>query len=157
MSTVILYMTRHGCAEKAAHLIKTVIGEDTDLVNLRNKRKFDIRRYDTIIIGGSIHAGMIQKRVRKFCERNKEKLLQKRLGLYLCCMYEGDAAEKQFEDAFEEDLRNRATATGLFGGEFDFQKMNFLERQIVTKMADITDSVSRIDEDAIRQFAGHFI
>ena len=157
MSTVIVYMTRHGCAEKAAHLLKDVIGEDTELVNLRNKRKFDISRYDTAIIGGSIHAGMVQKRVRKFCENNRETLLQKRLGLYLCCMYEGETAEKQFEDAFEEDLRSHATAAGLFGGEFDFKKMNFLERKIVTKIADITDSISRIDDDAIRQFAGKFI
>ena len=157
MSTVIVYMTRHGCSENAAYLLKNVIGEDTVLVNLRNKQKFDISRYDTVIIGGSIHAGMVQKRVRKFCEKNREALLQKRLGLFLCCMYEGETAEKQFEDAFDQDLRAHATATGLFGGEFDFQKMNFLERQIVTKMADITDSISRINADAIRQFAGKFL
>jgi len=150
-------MTRHGCAEKAAHSIRSIVGGDTDLVNLRNKRRVDISVYDTVIIGGSIHAGMIQKRVRKFCEKNKEMLLQKRLGLYLCCMYEGETAEKQFGDAFEEKLRRHAVATGLFGGEFDFTKMNFIERKIVTKIADITESISRIDEDAIRQFAGKFL
>jgi menaquinone-dependent protoporphyrinogen oxidase len=150
-------MTRHGCAERAAHSIKNIIGESTDLVNLRIKRRVDISAYDTVIIGGSIHAGMVQKRVRKFCEKNKEKLLQKRLGLYLCCMYEGETAGKQFEEAFEEELRRHAVATGLFGGEFNFAKMNFIERRIVTKIADITESISRIDEKAIGQFAGKFL
>ena len=70
MKTLILYATRHGCAEKCATKL-----------------------------GGSIHAGKIQKGVKDFCAKNLEVLKGKRLGLYLCCMEEGPKAEAQFAAA----------------------------------------------------------
>ncbi|MCK5056889.1 MAG: hypothetical protein KAT34_09555 [Candidatus Aminicenantes bacterium] len=44
-------------------------------------------------------------------------------------------------------------AAGLFGGEFNFYMMNFLEKAIVKKVAGVTDSISKIKGDQINQFA----
>ena len=153
MGTMIAYMTKHGCTEKAAEMLNEHLGGAAELVDLKRQKSPDLSRYDTVIVGGSIHAGKMQKDVRKYLERNTEALLTKRLGLYLCCMEEGDTARKQFDEAFPVELRRHAAATGLFGGEFDFERMNFIERKLIKKVAGIEKSVSRIDEDAIREFA----
>ena len=153
MSTLVVYVTTHGCTEKAAEMLEQLIRDDVRLVNLKKQKTGDISSFDTIILGGSIHAGRIQGKVKRFCLDHLEILKQKRLGLFLCCMEEGDTAEKQFTEAFPGELRTHAAVTGLFGGEFNFQKMNFLQRAIVKKVAHITESVSKIKEDQIRQFA----
>lgn len=156
MSILIVYMTRHGCAGKAAELLEGKINDEVTIINLKKDSKPDLSKFDTIIIGGSIHAGRVQKGIKKFCRMNLDMLLKKGLGLYLCCMEEGEKAQKQFDEAYSEELRNHATATGLFGGEFDLNKMNFFERAIVKKVAHITENVSKLNEEAIHQFANKF-
>jgi len=156
MSTLITYMTRHGCAEKAAELLEGKMNDDVTIINLKKNFKPDLSKFDTIIIGGSIHAGKIQKGIKNFCQKNLNTLLKKRLGLFLCCMEEGEAAQKQLDDAYSEELRNHATAKGLFGGEFNLNKMNFIERAIVKKAANISENVSKLNEAAIHQFASKF-
>ena len=153
MSTAIVYITRHGCTGKAARILREKLGGDVTAVNLKSDGTPDLSQYDTVIVGGSIHVGRIQRRITKFIEKHLEELLAKRLGLYLCCMYEEERAEKQFEEAYPLELRDHACATGLFGGEFDFSKMNFFERKIVKKVANIEESVSRLDPGAIEEFA----
>jgi menaquinone-dependent protoporphyrinogen oxidase len=153
MSTLIAYVTTHGCTEKAAQMLKEQLKDDVTLVNLKKNSRPDLSTFDTIIIGGSIHAGQIQGRVKRFCQDHLETLKQKRLGLFLCCMEEGDTAQKQFDEAFPAELRTHASVTGLFGGEFDFDKMNFFYRAIIKKMAGTTESISKIKKDNIHQFA----
>ena len=98
----------------------------------------------------------MQKGIKKFCQKNFNMLLKKRLGLFLCCMEEGETAQKQFDEAYSEELRNHVAAAGLFGGEFDFNKMNFFERAIVKKVANISENVSKLKEETIHQFASKF-
>lgn len=153
MSTLIVYVTTHGCTEKAAQMLEELLNDDVSLVNLKKSSRPDLSSFDTIIIGGSIHAGQIQRRVKRFCLDHLDTLKQKRLGLFLCCMEEGATAQKQFDEAFPAELRTHAAVTGLFGGKFDFDKMNFFYRAIVKKVAGITESVSKIKKDNIHQFA----
>ena len=112
-----------------------------------------IDTYDTVIIGGSIHAGMLQRSVKKFCNDHTKILLRKKVGLFLCCMEEGEKAEKQFNDNYPQILRDHASAKGTFGGEFIFEKMNIIAKSIVKKVANIGHSVSKISEESIKQFA----
>ena len=152
MQTLIVYASKHGCTEKCAMKLMEKLKGQIDLASLKTKPKINFEKYDTIIIGGSIHAGRIQKRVKEFCGKHADQLLTKKLGLFLCCMEEGDTARKQFDEAFPEDLRNHAKATGLFGGEFNFEKMNAIERAIIRKIVKPDQSVSKIDEEAIEAF-----
>lgn len=152
MPAVIIYMSLHGCAEKAAQSLKEMNWKKTDLVNLRNKPVPDLNEYDTVIIGGSVHMGQIQGKIRKFCNTFEKELLTKRLGLYLCHMYEGETAVRQFNDAYSERLRNHAVAKGLFGGEFCLDKMNFFEKALVKKAAGAGASISKINQNAIEGF-----
>lgn len=157
MSTLIVYMTRHGCAAKAAAMLEARLEGEVKVADLKKDKKISPGPYSTVIVGGSIHAGMVQRKIKKFCRDNMDLLLARRLGLFLCCMEEGEKARKQFEDAFPPELRSHAIATGLFGGEFDFSKMNFLEKKIIRNVAEITENVSKINDRAIEDFASQLV
>lgn len=152
MSTLIAYMTTHGCTEKVVQTLENGLNDNVEIVTLKKKPPRDLSGFDTVIIGGSIHMGKIQQKVNQFCRDHLDTLKQKRLGLFLCCMYEGDTAQKQFDDAFPSELREHAAATGLFGGAYDFSEMNFLQKAVVKKVENISESVSRLKEDNIQQF-----
>ncbi len=152
MQALIVYMSLHGCAEKAAKMLRDISWKKVGLVNLRLQDPPDLNAFETVIIGGSVHMGMIQGKIRKFCNESENELLTKRLGLYLCHMYEGETAIRQFTDAYSETLRNHAVAKGLFGGEFNIDKMNQYERSLVNKAAGINKSVVQINTKAIEGF-----
>lgn len=153
MKTLIVFTTTHGCTEACATKLRHQLKSDAEVINIKKKKPGNLSDYETIIIGGSIHAGKIQKKIKKFCQENLEILKQKKLGLFLCCMEVGEQAQKQFQDAFPGELIDHASATGFFGGEFNFDKMNFIEKAIIKKVAKIEKSVSKIDETNIVEFA----
>lgn len=153
MKTAITYCTTHGCTERIACKIKNSLGGDIQLINLKKDSDPKIGCYDRIIIGGSIHAGQIQKRVKEFCLKNLDELKNKELGLFICCMEEDlEKAQIQLLNAFPKELHHQAKATACLGGEFNFEKMNYLQRMIVKKLAHVENSVSRINEEAIKGF-----
>jgi menaquinone-dependent protoporphyrinogen oxidase len=153
MKTAIVYTTKHGCTDKCAHTLANNLEKETSLFNIELEDDINLDHFDTVIVGGSIHAGMINKKIKSFINKNLALLLEKKIGLFLCCMYEGDQALEQFRNAFPEPLRNKAEAHGLFGGEFEFEKMNFLEKAIVKKVANVEHSVSNINYANIKAFA----
>ncbi|MCX6567119.1 MAG: flavodoxin domain-containing protein [Candidatus Aminicenantes bacterium] len=152
MKTLIVYATTHGCTRKYAEILASLL-PGAILSELKTDPSPGLDAYDTVVVGGSIHAGMIQKSVRVFCEKNRDVLRQKKLGLFVSCMEEGEKARQQLEKAFPADLISGAAAVAHFGGAFDFDKMNFLERTIVRKVAKVSASVSKFDEAAVRDFA----
>lgn len=152
MKILIVYSTKHGCTEKCANKLKNRLTGEIELLNLKNSIKMDLNNYETIIIGGSIHAGQIQKKVKQFCRNNLNLMKEKKIGLFICCMEEGEKATNEFKEAFPEELIKHASATGIFGGEFNFEKMNFIERSIVKKIANVDKTVSKIYEENITKF-----
>lgn len=152
MKTLIVYTTKHGCTEKCAIKLKSSLTGETELRNLKKSAKIDLNDFKVIIIGGSIHLGQIQKKIKQFCLNNLDLLKGKKIGLFLCCMEEGEKAANQFNEAFPEELIKHASATGIFGGEFNFEKMNFIERSVVKKIAKADKSVSKISEENIAKF-----
>ncbi len=155
MATVIIYSTRHGATKKCAELLKFKLF-GSELADLKEALDLQLSGYDTVILGGSIQAGKVKGAFRKYCEKNKEELLKKKLGLYICCMSEDKQAEDQLKNNFSPELYEKALAKDYFGGIFDFAKMNFLERFIIKKVAKVKESVFKIKEDRITKFAEKF-
>lgn len=153
MKTLIAYCTTHGCTRKTALELKDFLGENVQLTNLKEDPSPDLSDFDRVIIGGSIHAGQIQKRVKEFCKKNLSELQQKELGLFVCCMEEGEKARMQLMEAFPEELHRHAKASAYFGGEFNLEKMNFFQKMIVKKVAQVGHSTSKVDHEAIRKFS----
>jgi len=152
MKTLIVYMTHHGTTRKVVERLVDGIGsEQTEVINLEKHPNPDLSVYDTIIVGGSIHMGQIQTGVKKFCEANKDYLLQKQLGLFLCFMNQ-ELGQEEFNNAYSQELRNHAKAHGLFGGELLFEKMNFIEKFIVKMVSRGNTSRSQLDYEAMDKF-----
>jgi menaquinone-dependent protoporphyrinogen oxidase len=149
---LIVYETLHGSAEKCAMLLREQLNHETELIRLKENENIDLSGYDIIIVGGSIHMGVIHTRVRNFVQKNFDLLNCKPHGLYLCCMEQGDSAKVQFENAFPEKLRSSSIANGLFGGEFNFKKMSIFDRTFTKKVAKVNTSISRLDINEINNF-----
>lgn len=150
-------MSSHGTTENIAKMIRAELPKQSiELINLKKNRSPKLEKFDQFILGASIHAGVIPKRMRKLMIKNSALLKSKKLGLYLCCMEEGEKAKEQFENAFPEELREYAKSAKLLGGEFVFEKMNFIERAMVRKIAGTNKSISKIRVDEIKKFAKTF-
>ena len=132
MQTLIVYMSHHGTTHKVAMWLQEKLGTDTTtVVNLEKDKLPDLSEYSTVLIGGSIHIGQIQKKIKAFCDKNLDLLLKKNIGLFLCFM-DIEHGQKEFDHAFPAELRHHAKAKGLFGGELIFAEMNFFEK-LMTK------------------------
>ena len=153
MKTLIVYASKHGCAQNAAEKLAKAFGQDTEVNNVCNITRIDLEDFDRIIIGGSIHAGRIQGQIKNFARKNLNPLLQKQIGLFICHMEEdNEKAMKELTDNFPDPLVEHAIAKGLFGGEFDLEKMNFVEKFIIKKVAHVTESVSNVHDENIENF-----
>ena len=112
MKTLIVYCSSHGTTEKAVQILSEWMEGEVLAVDLkRDKITFDVRNFDFVIIGGSIHAGSIQGKIEHFIGKHYNELLTKRLGLFLCCWHDGQTAIEQFNEAYPEELRNDQSQT----------------------------------------------
>ena len=152
MRNLIVYMTHHGTTQKVVERLADGLGrDDTAVVNLEMDLIPDITTFETVIVGGSIHIGQIQPKIKRFCEQQKELLLTRNLGLFLCFMNK-ELAQQEFKNAYPKELRDQAIAHGLFGGGFLIEKMNFVEKFIVKKVAKEVKTRSELDFSAIEGF-----
>jgi menaquinone-dependent protoporphyrinogen oxidase len=150
---VIVFMSKHGTTEKVARILKDSIkNEPVTIINLKKQRNPDVRNCDLILIGGSFHVGKIQKNVRRFCIKNEKLLLTKTVGIFVCGMFTGDEAQKEFNNAFSEKLRNHAKAKSFMGYELYFEKMNPVTRAIMKKNSGATQNVYKIDLKSLSSF-----
>ncbi|MBO6535143.1 MAG: flavodoxin domain-containing protein [Balneolaceae bacterium] len=153
MDTLIVYASKHGTTHEIAERISRLIGFNRcRTINIAKEKVPSLENYDTVIIGGSIYFGKIQKKIQRFCEENLQELLTKRIGLFICCM-NNEAAKEEFNGAFPADLISHAAATGEFGGTFNFEDMNFIEKFIVRKHIGVDHTIRRINAQSINHFA----
>ena len=153
MNTLIVYASNHGTTAKVAERISRLMGYNRcKTVNIREITPPPLDQFDSIIIGGSIHYGKVQKIIRKYCETHMDELLTKKLGLFICYMDKTQEME-EYLNSFPAPLIKHAHAEGFFGGEINYDKMNFVEKFIVRKHLGHTDSISRIDSQSINHFA----
>ena len=167
MKILIAYSTKYGAAAQCADKIAAKIKGECDMVNLKTEAVPDITKYDKIIIGGSVYASNIQDEVKKFCNDNLEKLLQKPLGLFISSMgADQSMLESNFRFSFPPELMEHAVIADSLGGVFNFPKMKTLERMVIKiicrsmKKKGLIDAVpsgkevvSTISEERIEIFA----
>jgi menaquinone-dependent protoporphyrinogen oxidase len=149
IKTAIIYTSHHGTTETVAKLIQQQLQPlPVDLIDLKINKHPCTGNYETIILGSSIHAGKNQSVMQNFCKRYMPELLQKRIGLFLCCMNKAES-EQNIQNAYPEILRNRAFSIQLMGGEYRMEKMNFIEKFLLKKIVKVTSSQSSINYAAV--------
>ena len=125
---------------------------DVDVIDLKISKKIDLNPYDTVIIGGSIYAGRIQNSLVRFCEKQKKQLIKKKLGLFICCLYEDEKAAQELEENYPDWLKARSTAREWFGGRATLARMRAIDRFLFTRIAKMSSDVSKIRDDKIERF-----
>lgn len=144
MKILIIYGSKHGCAEKCSKILKGKLQGEVTIVHAKKGQVLDISLFNKIIIGGSIYAGRIQKEIIEFCSMNLNELKKKKIGLFICCMNK-DNASMQLNSSFPTELLNMAVVKDNFGGEFLFEKMNVFERFIVKMVAKSDKGIPEVD------------
>lgn len=115
------------------------------VVDIKKNKMPDINSFDNIVVGGSIYAGNIQKGIKEFCLKNLEILKNKKIGIFVCCMTEGEKAIEQLNSCFPNELVSMATVKEHFGGGFIFSKMNFFEKTIIKMVSKKENKGSKVD------------
>ena len=152
MKVIVIYASKHGSTLRVAEKIVAGLGAETEKIPIEKGKDLALEKYDLVVIGGSIHAGSIQRKIKRFCQNNLAALQSTKLALFICCMEEGESAEKQLRNAFPAELLEHAITSDYLGGEFNFDRMNFLERAIIKKISGTTESVSKLKEEKIQAF-----
>ncbi len=153
-NTLIVFASNHGTVERCARELFKLIEGKVDLCNLNRREAIpDLKHYDTLIVGGSIHYGKIQGVIAGFCKNNQADLADKRLGLFINCLYPGEKARQQLEGAFPEDLSRHALVCDYFGGELNEKRMNCWERFITRQIVRSEELEVMLYKDKITRFA----
>jgi menaquinone-dependent protoporphyrinogen oxidase len=154
--TLIIYASRHGsvryCAQKLSQLLK----DECRVADCSKERIPDITAYDRVIIGFSIHAGSIQKSIKRWIDQHLDRLISMKPGLFCCCLSKEEQAIEYFHKDLPKPVIQSAGAIGMFGAIVDFAKMGLFERFIMKRITKRQGSYSTIDQDAIAHFVTQF-
>ena len=152
MRAAIFYSSKHGTTEKISNYIKERLdGYDIELIELTGANLPEVNEYDLVILGGSIHVGKIQDSISEFCSLRESELLYKKVGLFICGMLD-EKLQEEFDNAYSDTMKEHSIASGIFGGELLFEKMNILERFVVKRVTKVSSTVSKIDYHSIDEF-----
>lgn len=150
--TAVIYATMHGTTEKAAKYIAENLSTEVDLIPL-DKKNINLANYDTVILGTSIHMGVVLGQMKRFYKHNLEELKTKTLGLFICGMEPNlDRQNHELNTAYPPELQQKAKAIAFAGGEFLFDKMNFFQKTIIKAVTKNDKNVSQIHYDVLDHF-----
>ena len=154
MKTAIIYTSKKGTTKKVAHHIADKLGtENSELIDIKKNKNIEFSKYDMIVLGSPIYAGNPANSMRKFYSKYMQELVNRPLSLFVCGMEDQyDKRQVELNNAYPEQLIKHSKASGFMGGEFLFEKMNFLEKAIIKKIAKTDKSVSSIDVGNIDLF-----
>ncbi len=153
MKTLIIYTTKYGCVEKAVNILKSKIEGDVSVANITREKAPGPEPFDNIILGGSIYVGKIQKALTKYIDANLRTLLSKKVGLFICAAQPEPVCTKELEDNFPVELYEHAVVKEVFGHEYRLEKVSFIHKMILRKVAGVTESASALSEEKIGNFA----
>ena len=151
MKTLILFATKYGATAVIAQKIADKI-QGAALHNLKTKGLPSVADYDCVIIGSSVYAGRIRKEARVFLSKNKNLLVEKKLGFFVSGIG-ASGGDKFLKDNFPADLLQNARAAAFLGGIFDPQKAGSFERFIIKIITKSSACINIIDDKKIEEFA----
>ena len=152
MKVLILYQTKKRCTRECAIELGNLI-DNSCVQDVTKTKKLNIDDYSKIIIGTSIWGGRFHKRIKKFIEKNEEKLLQKDLGFFVCS---GEMKEEFIKNNISPKLLAHAKHKYLVGGKLILKEYNFLMRFGLRKAAQVTEDCNTVDHNKIAELATHF-
>lgn len=156
MKTLIIYSGKYGTTKLCAEKLGTLLNESVQIASIQEVKDSDLSACDRIIIGSSVYAGAISKKLKKFCVTHEELLKMKSVCIFICSGTEATYSQNNMNRWFPT-LNEYALVKGYFGGVFDFSKMNAIERFIIKQMSKKNlGPEPKILEENIEIFARNF-
>jgi len=155
LKVAVIYYSKYGTTEKVASSIveKLMETNEVECFSLKKNLNPDISGFNWVILGTPIYAGQPSKKMKAFCKKNEPVLLEKKTALFVCGMEPyRKKREKEVKDAYPNVLQDKAFVAAFLGGAFLFERMNFVERLIIRKIAKTYKTVERILWDDINDF-----
>lgn len=153
MKAIILYTTKHGCAEEVAKVLQCHLGAGTERVNLMKAQPDNLAMYDTVILGGSVYFGRVQKNLRHFIHQERTNLAGKNLGLFICAGAQGSKAEAELDQIFPKELRDHATVCAVLGDKIVSTRLSRFEKWVVRIVDGTKGNRGGLHNDKIHEFA----
>ena len=155
MKTLVLYASKYGATKALAEKIASKMPGEALAVKVGGQPA-DMNAYDTIILGTPIYMGKSHKEMKHFVSKNLPILLQKRIGLFLCCLQdENDSVSRQFQIAFPKALRNHALCLAALGGAVDRNQLSAFDglimRIVSANLPNDNRVISTLSEERIDQ------
>lgn len=159
MKTLIAYSSKYGGTLECARRIAQRLPDGATLHDLDASAAVDLAPYDCVVVGCSVYMGKPRKAAIRFARQQKDALLQKRLGLYLCCIQDIEKnVLQQLELAYPAALRKHAAAMEQLGGVVDFTKLRKVDGVVMNMIAgDLrkktnSDLISTVSDERIAGF-----
>ncbi|OMD97074.1 MULTISPECIES: flavodoxin domain-containing protein [Paenibacillus] len=142
MAVLILYATKSGATEQCAKVLSEELPQ-SKICNIELEKP-DIEAFDSIILGAGVRDEKIYKAIRDFIKKNKDELLTKKMGYYIC-NEKPKKTEELIEKNFPDDLKEAAICIESFGGYKAYKAPK-----------EGTDQLKGISVDKIREFSQNF-
>ncbi len=149
MNTLIIFSSKHGTTEKCAFKLKEKLNTQTVVINVNAIKPDELSKYENIVIGSSIYAGNINKKMLKFINTNIDKIAEKNVFIFICSGIQDEKGHEQIKKVLPARLYESAEKIINFGYEYDFNSLNFFERKIIKLVSKVKESCSCINSDAI--------
>ena len=152
MRTLVVYASRYGCTADCAHYLKAHLPGDVTVLDVEAVNPpLDLWSFDTLAIGGSVYVGKVSKKLRAFCETNLDLLLQKRVGIFLCCA-QTDQADAFLASNFPTALVSHAATSKVLGSEARLDKMRTMDKLIIKAVTKGDFSSFQISSETLDAF-----
>lgn len=157
MKLAILYATKYGSTREVAEEVARLAAESG--VDRGRIGVFDLAGYSampdapTIILGAPIYGGTVPRSVRRFLDAHLDELLERRVGIFLSCLYGEERAEQQLADNFPARLVAHSYGRYYVGGRVKVGQLRWLDKQIMKGIGGVSEDVDRIDRGEIARLA----
>ncbi|WP_100488381.1 flavodoxin domain-containing protein [Sporolactobacillus pectinivorans] len=154
MKKILIYATKYGSTAEVAQRLNAALEEKGDLFNVMTDSVPPLDSYETVILGGSIYMGRVQKKLSAYINDHLKELLTKNIALFLCAGHPDEKTrENELKNSFSEALYRRAVAKDILGYAIDFEKMHFFDRLIMSKVKGDRISTAEYFDDRIAAFS----
>lgn len=154
MKTLIIYYSKYGTTETCVKMLREKVQGQVTAVNLLTEAAPDLGGYDFVLIGTPIYVGQLPKKMNSFLNRQRETLMHKKIGLFICAGHE-EELHIYLEKSFPVWLLAKVMFIDHVGHGIDFQRANFFVKFMLKKMFKITESYLQLKGDAIDQLAAN--
>ena len=145
-NTLIIYSSTDGHTKTICNRLINFLkdGDDIKISSLEEAKKFDLSKFNKIIIGASIRYGKHSKELYKFVNLNKDILNQKQ-SVFFSVNVVARKPEKNMPDTnpyikkFLKISKWKPKKIGVFAGKVDYPNYGFFDKYIIKLIMFITN------------------